>query len=222
MDQSTFNDLCRLLERIEPLKDQRRLKALVSLALLNHQVIDEVQWDGAPGVVISELLRACRDFDQPTEQGETPLCALLGALRDEGLTDGRVKADFDRLRERLGCSGPAVDWPHDPYPGMLALDHTQAPIFFGRTAETADLLARLQSPQGRRLLVVAGASGSGKVLPGPRRPLGHPQGPRPHPDRRFRGLGDCWRAPNSGPSWCATPRSSPTSWCAMTPRNCWT
>jgi hypothetical protein len=162
MDQSTFNDLCRLLERIEPLKDQRRLKALVSLALLNHQVIGEVQWDGAPAVVVSELIRACLDFDQPTERGETPLCSVLGALRDEGLADGRVKADFDRLRERLGCTSPVVDWPHAPYPGMLALDHTQAPIFFGRTAETADLLARLQTPQGKGLLVVAGASGSGK------------------------------------------------------------
>jgi conflict system STAND superfamily ATPase/sulfatase-modifying factor enzyme 1/bDLD-like protein len=48
-----------------------------------------------------------------------------------------------------------------PYPGLLSFKPSEAPIFFGRTQETAQLLERLHQPDNRFLAVV-GASGSGK------------------------------------------------------------
>jgi len=52
-------------------------------------------------------------------------------------------------------------WPGCPYPGLLSFKPSEAPIFFGRTRETAELLERLRPPDNRFLAVV-GASGSGK------------------------------------------------------------
>ncbi len=46
-----------------------------------------------------------------------------------------------------------------PYRGLNALDEKDAPIFFGRDAETLEVLSRVES---RRLVMVLGASGSGK------------------------------------------------------------
>ena len=44
----------------------------------------------------------------------------------------------------------------------MAFGRSDAPIFFGRRAETRDLLRKLATDQGRRFLLVTGASGSGK------------------------------------------------------------
>lgn len=44
----------------------------------------------------------------------------------------------------------------------MAFSRSDAPIFFGRSAETRALLRRLSSEQGERFLLVTGASGSGK------------------------------------------------------------
>lgn len=52
-------------------------------------------------------------------------------------------------------------WVGCPYPGLLSFKPREAPIFFGRTRETAELLERLRQPDNRFLAVV-GASGSGK------------------------------------------------------------
>ncbi len=46
-----------------------------------------------------------------------------------------------------------------PYRGLMALDESDAPIFFGRDAETLEVLNRVES---KRLVFVLGASGSGK------------------------------------------------------------
>jgi hypothetical protein len=73
-----------------------------------------------------------------------------------------TRAPSRRWPGRSPASPKKAAWPHDPYPGLLALDHWQAPIFYGRTAETRDLLRRLTTEQGRRFLLVTGASGSGK------------------------------------------------------------
>jgi energy-coupling factor transporter ATP-binding protein EcfA2 len=57
----------------------------------------------------------------------------------------------------------AVTWPKDksPFPGLRALGPDDAPVFFGRGAETDQLLKRLAEPTCRFIAVV-GASGSGK------------------------------------------------------------
>jgi len=73
-----------------------------------------------------------------------------------------------QLRELLNALGkpaaqnlPAWTRGKSPFPGLRAFDEADAPVFFGRAAETEQLLARLSKPDCRFLMVV-GASGSGK------------------------------------------------------------
>ncbi|MFO1429370.1 MAG: SUMF1/EgtB/PvdO family nonheme iron enzyme [Candidatus Competibacteraceae bacterium] len=52
-------------------------------------------------------------------------------------------------------------WHESPYPGLRAFRTDEAPIFFGRDRETDELVEKLSDPRNR-LIVVVGASGSGK------------------------------------------------------------
>lgn len=52
-----------------------------------------------------------------------------------------------------------VELPPCPYPGMRAFIDTESDLFFGRSDEVADMVARLRS---RKLLLLVGASGCGK------------------------------------------------------------
>ena len=56
-----------------------------------------------------------------------------------------------------------IDWPDgkSPYPGLLWFDEDYAPLFFGRDREVDDLVDKMSEPEGR-VLLVSGASGSGK------------------------------------------------------------
>jgi formylglycine-generating enzyme required for sulfatase activity len=54
---------------------------------------------------------------------------------------------------------PGTDIPIRPYRGLNALTENDAPIFFGREAETLEVLSRVNA---KRLVFVLGASGSGK------------------------------------------------------------
>ncbi|MEU2282885.1 AAA family ATPase [Streptomyces sp. NPDC013178] len=62
---------------------------------------------------------------------------------------------------------PRIEWPRDrvPYPGLDAFDEDEAPVYFGREAQAAELTRRLHSTATRpteRFLLLVGASGSGK------------------------------------------------------------
>ncbi|MFH9469055.1 WD40 repeat domain-containing protein [Streptomyces clavifer] len=64
-------------------------------------------------------------------------------------------------------SVPQVNWPRDrvPYPGLDAFAEDEAAVFFGREAVAADLTRKLHASSDQptdRLLVIVGASGSGK------------------------------------------------------------
>src|SRR5271166_3095052 len=52
-------------------------------------------------------------------------------------------------------------WTGDPYPGLRSFEPEEAPIFFGRNDEIAELL-RWVAGEGRRFVAVIGVSGSGK------------------------------------------------------------
>ena len=56
-----------------------------------------------------------------------------------------------------------IPWPKDksPYPGLLWFDEEYAPLFFGRDREVDELVGKMSEPGGR-VLLVSGASGSGK------------------------------------------------------------
>jgi len=78
------------------------------------------------------------------------------------------EALVSQLKELLNALGkptakdlPAWTRGKSPFPGLRAFDEADAPVFFGRAAETDQLLARLSKPDCRFLMVV-GASGSGK------------------------------------------------------------
>lgn len=65
--------------------------------------------------------------------------------------------------ERQGLKQERIDWPDgkSPYPGLLSFDEEYAELFFGRDRETDELLAKMSEPEGR-MLIISGASGSGK------------------------------------------------------------
>jgi len=158
-----FHDLLRALPRWTSERYRRRL-AEQALGK-GHRVMKEVEWALAGASDIAwDLPSACEDFPEPTPSGLSPLCALLEVCREDlGRGNDALLKKIAFLQERLQCAtAEQVDWPYAPYPGMLALDRHQAPIFFGRGAETQALLDKLDAPQGRRLLLVTGASGSGK------------------------------------------------------------
>ena len=56
-----------------------------------------------------------------------------------------------------------IDWSDgkSPYRGLLWFNQEYAPLFFGRDREVDELVAKMNEPGGRTLLVI-GASGSGK------------------------------------------------------------
>jgi WD40 repeat protein len=98
--------------------------------------------------------------------------ALPDILRDVQAIDVAAGADIDDTRlwaelARLGVSedaGFGWDDTRAPYPGMLAFAERDAAVFFGRRQEVdqlVDVLGRMRLADVR-LLVVVGASGSGK------------------------------------------------------------
>ncbi|MFM9046971.1 MAG: toll/interleukin-1 receptor domain-containing protein, partial [Cyanobium sp.] len=81
------------------------------------------------------------------------------------------EAALEQLKKQLEASaltaqgGFSWDGTSPPYPGLLAFEEEDAPVYFGRDDEIRHLRDRLTARQtlgGIRLLVVLGASGSGK------------------------------------------------------------
>jgi hypothetical protein len=68
-----------------------------------------------------------------------------------------------RAEER--SARPAWDSDRSPFPGLEAFTEQDSAVFFGRDAETAEPLERLQpvvAGQANRLITVVGPSGAGK------------------------------------------------------------
>jgi hypothetical protein len=84
------------------------------------------------------------------------LWGLIDDLRELG-----AGANLDALTAEAGRPITG-SWSEDPYPGLLPLEHWQAPIYFGRRAETRALLRRLVDPLAPRLQVISGVPGCGK------------------------------------------------------------
>jgi WD40 repeat protein len=82
--------------------------------------------------------------------------------RDGALNRLRSKITEITLNTRGGF---AWDNTRSPYPGLLAFDEADAPIYFGRDDDIRRLIERLNARRaqgGEKLVLVLGASGSGK------------------------------------------------------------
>lgn len=76
------------------------------------------------------------------------------------LQEGR--RNVGRQMTQLAAPAPVPPlWKGSPFPGLRAFTPDDAPIFFGRGRETDELLRKLTDPS-THLLIVVGASGSGK------------------------------------------------------------
>ncbi|MER9018974.1 TIR domain-containing protein [Mesorhizobium sp. M0898] len=65
----------------------------------------------------------------------------------------------------LVARGFVWDRSRAPYPGIYAFDYQDAAVFFGRDTESREVIERLEARRvqgGKRLLLIVGASGSGK------------------------------------------------------------
>jgi len=100
-------------------------------------------------------------------------CDLDGVLSDRQVIDitGNREEALERLgRGILACGldpADAFDWDgsRSPYPGLLAFQEEDAAIFFGRDDEVGeglDLANRVRRLGQTKLLMVLGASGTGK------------------------------------------------------------
>jgi WD40 repeat protein len=90
---------------------------------------------------------------------------LFGDLQHIDFVDDQAKA-FERLRIAL-TDVFALPAGRPPYPGLVAFNEEDAAVFVGRDPETAEAIEvleslRLKRASGKRLLLVLGASGSGK------------------------------------------------------------
>ena len=108
----------------------------------------------------------------PVQLDDGAVPALLRDVQVIDLQPGRDRtAGWQRLLDGLAAAGldpsAATDWDgsRPPYPGLLAFDRADAAVYFGRDAaiqSCVETLNRLKRLGGARLLLLLGASGSGK------------------------------------------------------------
>ena len=103
--------------------------------------------------------------------GEAPIAADLQRLdlrhdRAEGLEQLRRELERIALQDQGGFPWPPPSDPtRPPFPGLMVFEAEDAPVFFGRDNDWRLVIERLNTRRvqgGPRLLVLLGASGSGK------------------------------------------------------------
>lgn len=92
--------------------------------------------------------------DDFRQKFETHLEAIVQRLLETAAPPGRAARDAE-----AGVTAASKVWEGSPFPGLRAFTDADAPIFFGRGAETDALVKRLEAA---RFVGVAGVSGSGK------------------------------------------------------------
>jgi energy-coupling factor transporter ATP-binding protein EcfA2 len=114
-----------------------------------------------------EAKKRVYSLDLAPDIGPDPLLTRVQGIRLEI----SIEASIHRLTESLGLDGLAVssrprwDRGRPIYPGLAAMDVSDAGVFFGREAEVRDLMARVDAPlslSDGALMVVMGPSGAGK------------------------------------------------------------
>jgi hypothetical protein len=107
----------------------------------------------------------------PMKVGDCVINRVLTSRQVLDFTKNPADDLYQRLWRGLKMAGldpaSAFDWDgkRPPYPGLMAFDEKDAAVFFGREPEIQqglELLNRLRQFGGARVVVVLGASGSGK------------------------------------------------------------
>ena len=113
------------------------------------------------------------------DQGKTIFPVRIDDCTVDRLLDDRQVLDlrsnelrgYERLWTRLRAAGfdpdDSIRWNRDraPYPGLHVFEEADAGVFFGRNEEVRnlrDLLNQLRTRGSPRMMMIAGASGSGK------------------------------------------------------------
>jgi AAA ATPase domain/Helix-turn-helix domain len=133
--------------------------ALTAVRNAAHASLRQIERDS--GIPRSTVHGYCTGGHLPSLAQADALGRILVAC---GVVDRNVvarwMAAYDRVRQAPGPR-PSPDQP--PYRGLDSFQPEDAPWFFGREGLTAQLLARIGGPRAdERLLLVTGASGSGK------------------------------------------------------------
>lgn len=102
-----------------------------------------------------------------TPTGETFIAQDIQSLNLQSDRDGGLAQLADELTEIALDSQGGFAWDKDrpPYPGLLAFEEEDAPVYFGRDDEIRRLIERLNARRaqgGAQILALLGASGSGK------------------------------------------------------------
>ena len=158
--------LRNLLVALPEWSQEHMRKGFVESALGTHAATANLIWGGDGDTVAINVARRIEFFAAELIDGRHPAWALIGEVcrRKYDINPG-VKSLVERLTQAF--ADPAPPPPAAcPYPGLLAYDWGRDPerarLFFGREEETAALVERLAALAAGDLLVVSGASGSGK------------------------------------------------------------
>ncbi|MGE5154368.1 MAG: SUMF1/EgtB/PvdO family nonheme iron enzyme [Bdellovibrio bacteriovorus] len=105
-------------------------------------------------------LALASEVDASVDRWGGTVLGLRGLIED--LRELIPSLELDPLALPLARDPPGDGWCECPYPGLLPLEHWQAPIYFGRRAETRALLRRLTDTGAPRIQLVSGVAGCGK------------------------------------------------------------
>lgn len=143
----------------------KELKACRAMLVLCSEPSQSSEWCFAEFIHAKALGKAIL----PIKIAPCTLRPLISEIEVIDLTSNQEEG-YQRLRRALSIAGmdPGQDYIpgiRPPYPGLAVFQEEDAPIFFGRDEEIQeciDHLRKLHEFGGVRLLLVLGASGSGK------------------------------------------------------------
>ena len=157
--------LRNLLATLPEWSQERERKGFVESALGTHPATANLIWGDDGYTVAINLAKQVMSRADVLIDGRHPAYALLAEVRYRHGDNPALQPLVDRLIQTLAAPAPPPP-AACPYPGLLAYDWGRDPerarLFFGREEETAALVERLAALAAGDLLVVSGASGSGK------------------------------------------------------------